>query len=108
MDASGVEVYLAGHAHGYERFAPQNAAGPGTRGGDQGVRGRHGRPGLQGFGTVVSNSEIRKNKIFGVMKLTLGATGYGWRTCPIRVLRSPTRVKCLPLRRNQGRAGDSG
>ena len=28
------------------------------------------------------NSEIRKNKLFGVMKLSLGATGYGWSYLP--------------------------
>jgi hypothetical protein len=32
----------------------------------------------QGFGTVLANSVVRKNKIFGVMKLTLSPTSYSW------------------------------
>jgi hypothetical protein len=81
--AHRVEVYLSGHSHGYERFAPQNPAG--ARDDAAGIRefvvGTGGRD-SSGFGTVASNSEIRKNKLFGVMKLTLGATGYGWSYLP--------------------------
>ena len=77
--ADRVELYLSGHSHGYERFAPQNPAG--ARDDAAGIRefvvGTGGRD-SSGFGTVASNSEIRKNKLFGVMKLSLGATGYGW------------------------------
>ena len=32
----------------------------------------------QGFGNVLANSVVRKNKIFGVMKLTLSPTSYSW------------------------------
>ncbi len=81
--ANRVEVYLSGHSHGYERFAPQNPTG--ARDDAAGIRefvvGTGGRD-SSGFGTVASNSEIRKNKLFGVMKLSLGATGYGWTYLP--------------------------
>ena len=36
----------------------------------------------QGFGTVVANSQVRKNQIFGVMKLTLRPAGYDWQFVP--------------------------
>ena len=36
----------------------------------------------QGFGTVVSNSQVRKIQIFGVMKLTLRPAGYDWQFVP--------------------------
>jgi hypothetical protein len=86
MDAlygNGVELYLSGHSHSYERFAPQNPAG--VREDPAGIRefvvGTGGRD-SSGFGTAAANSEIRKNKIFGVMKLSLGANGYNWSYLP--------------------------
>jgi len=82
MDARGVDLLLAGHAHSYERFAPQNAAGqPDPAGITELVVGTGGRD-SQGFGTVVSNSQVRKNQIFGVLKLTLRPTGYDWQFVP--------------------------
>jgi hypothetical protein len=81
--ANRLELYLSGHSHGYERFAPQNPAG--ARDDAAGIRefviGTGGRD-SSGFGTVAANSEIRKNKLFGVMKLALGATGYSWSYLP--------------------------
>jgi len=82
MDARGVDLLLAGHAHSYERFAPQNAAGqPDPAGITEFAVGTGGRD-SQGFGTVVSNSQVRKNQIFGVMKLTLRPAGYDWQFVP--------------------------
>jgi Calcineurin-like phosphoesterase len=83
MYANGVDLLLAGHAHSYERFAPQNPAGnaddaSGIRQITVGTGGRD----SQGFGTVIPNSVVRKNKIFGVLKLTLRATGYDWAYVP--------------------------
>jgi Calcineurin-like phosphoesterase len=82
MYSRGVDLLLAGHAHSYERFAPQNAAGqPDPAGITEFAVGTGGRD-SQGFGTVVANSQVRKNQIFGVMKLALRPTGYDWQFVP--------------------------
>jgi hypothetical protein len=78
MDAYHVDLLLAGHAHSYERFAPQNAAGQADANGIREIVVGTGGRDSQGFGTVVPNSLVRKNHIFGVMKLTLHPTGYDW------------------------------
>jgi hypothetical protein len=78
MDARGVDLLLTGHAHSYERFSPQNAAGQADPAGIlEVVVGTGGRD-SQGFGTVVPNSQVHKNQIFGVMKLTLRPGSYDW------------------------------
>ncbi|MDN5856937.1 MAG: metallophosphoesterase, partial [Actinomycetia bacterium] len=78
MAARGVDLLLAGHAHSYERFAPQNAAGQADPNGlTQIIVGTGGRD-SQGFGTVAANSLVRKNRIFGVLQLTLHAGSYDW------------------------------
>ena len=82
MSAHKVDLLLTGHAHSYERFAPQDAS---ARAAADGIReiivGTGGRD-SQGFGTVAPNSLVRKNHIFGVLKLTLGPTSYGWTFVP--------------------------
>jgi hypothetical protein len=81
--AKGVDVYLTGHAHSYERFAPQNPAG--ARDDAAGIREfvvGTGGDNSTGFGTVVPNSEVRKNTTFGVMRLTLAASSYAWAFVP--------------------------
>jgi hypothetical protein len=82
MAARGVDLLLAGHAHSYERFAPQNAAGAADPNGIREIVVGTGGRDSQGFGTVVPNSEVHKNKIFGVMKLTLHPSGYDWAFVP--------------------------
>jgi hypothetical protein len=83
MYSNGVDLYLSGHSHSYERFAPQNPAG--ARDDAAGVRefvvGTGGRD-SSGFGTTAANSELRKNKIFGVLKVSLGAGSYDWSYLP--------------------------
>jgi hypothetical protein len=82
MYAHHVDLLLTGHAHDYERFAPQNAAGqPAGDGIREIIVGTGGRD-SQGFGTVAANSVVHKNQIFGVMKLTLTPTGYTWQFVP--------------------------
>ena len=86
MYANGVDLLLAGHAHSYERFDRQTAAGlrvtaPTAKGIRQIIVGTGGRD-SQGFGTVAANSLVRKNRIYGVMKLTLLPTGYTWAFVP--------------------------
>jgi hypothetical protein len=79
----GVELLLVGHAHNYERFAPQDAAGNldlayGLREIVVGTGGRN----FTSFGTILPNSEAR-SKTFGVIKLTLESTQYTWQFIPI-------------------------
>lgn len=79
MYAGGVDLLLTGHAHSYERFAPQDPSG--NRDDARGIReivvGTGGNS-FTGFGTIVANSEVHRTDIFGVLKLTLHATSYDW------------------------------
>jgi hypothetical protein len=77
------ELILNGHDHDYERFAPQNpngAADP-KRGIREFVVGTGGKNHRE-FGLQKANSEVRNNNTFGVLKLTLKATGYDWKFLP--------------------------
>jgi len=79
MYARKVDLLLTGHAHSYERFAPQNAAG--ARDDAAGIReiiAGTGGSFFTGFGTVAANSEVHKSKVFGVLKLTLHPSSYDW------------------------------
>jgi Calcineurin-like phosphoesterase len=78
MGANKVDLLLAGHAHSYERFAPQTASGSASSTGIRQITVGTGGRDSQGFGTVLPNSVVRKNKIFGVLKLTLEPTSYSW------------------------------
>jgi hypothetical protein len=82
MDANKVDLLLAGHAHSYERFAPQTASGSASSTGIRQITVGTGGRDSQGFGTVLPNSVVRKNKIFGVLKLTLSPTSYSWSYIP--------------------------
>jgi acid phosphatase type 7 len=74
------DVVLAGHDHGYERFAKIRPDG--TRDGEKGIRswvvGTGGKS-LYKFGTPDPNSLVRYSGGFGVLKLRLGKDGYTWR-----------------------------
>jgi calcineurin-like phosphoesterase family protein len=78
--AAGAELVLNGHDHDYERFAPQNATGTAdyARGIREFVVGLGGRS-KTALGSVKPNSEVRYNGGYGVLRLTLGDTGYSWR-----------------------------
>jgi hypothetical protein len=82
MDTNKVDLLLAGHAHSYERFAPQTASGSASSTGIRQITVGTGGRDSQGFGTVLPNSVVRKNHIFGVMKLTLNPTSYSWSYVP--------------------------
>jgi hypothetical protein len=76
--SAGADVVLAGHAHLYERFAPQDPNGAAdSQGLRQFVVGTGGG-GLYEFGAPVANSEVRYNASYGVLKLTLHAASYDW------------------------------
>jgi len=78
LDRVGADVVLAGHDHDYERFAPQDSSGSATANGvRQFVVGTGGKS-LRGFTRVRANSEVRLSRDFGVLRLTLEASGYRW------------------------------
>ena len=76
---ANADVVLGGHAHDYERFAPQNPSGKldKTRGIRQFVVGTGGG-GTYEFRQIRPNSEARSSRSYGVLKLTLSATNYTW------------------------------
>ena len=79
----GADVVLGGHAHVYERFAPQNPWGKadsafGIRQFTVGTGGA----GLYGFRAAKPNSQVRNAKTLGVLKLDLRSNGYDWRFLP--------------------------
>lgn len=81
---AGAEFVLSGHEHNYERFAPQDADGRADpeRGLRQFVVGTGGRD-LYPWGRLRAHSEVRENKTFGVLKLTLHRDGYDWEFLPV-------------------------
>jgi Bacterial Ig-like domain/Calcineurin-like phosphoesterase len=76
--AANAEVVLNGHAHNYERFAPQTPSGTAS---DQGIRefivGTGGKS-LNPFKTTRKNSLVRLSSYYGVIKLTLHSNSYDW------------------------------
>ena len=84
LQASGVDIVLSGHDHIYERFAPQNADGVANpaRGIREFVVGTGGSENYLLMATR-PNSEVRNNTSHGILRLTLGQTGYSWQYVPI-------------------------
>jgi hypothetical protein len=80
---AGADVVLNAHDHDYERFAPQSPAGSAdaVRGLREFIVGTGGRSHYQ-VTTPVANSEVTDAVTFGVLALTLRATGYEWRFVP--------------------------
>ena len=82
--AAGAEVVLNGHAHNYERFAPQRPDG--SRDTGRGIREfvvgtggvNHGA-----FKTIKENSQVRNADTYGVLKLTLKPDSYDWKFVPV-------------------------
>lgn len=81
---AGAEVVINADSRFYERFAPQTPAG--ERDDAYGLRefvvGTGGYSVSHSFGTPLANSEARIQGIFGVLKLTLGESGYTWEFVP--------------------------
>lgn len=77
-----VELVLSGHDHDYERFFPSNSAGAyDTNGVAQFVVGTGGAS-LYNFNTTSPLTAAKSNASYGVLKLDLNATGYGWEFMP--------------------------
>ncbi len=77
------DVVLGGHAHDYERFAPQNPAGKldNARGIRQFVVGTGGAF-FTALGGAKPNSQVRNASTYGVLMLTLRAASYDWKFVP--------------------------
>ncbi len=80
LQASGTDLVLSAHEHGYERFAPMSADG--AMDDERGIRsivvGTGGKA-LYPFGRIQPGSEVRDNQTFGVLRLELEDDGYNWR-----------------------------
>ena len=80
----GADLVLNGHDHDYERFAPQNPSGSlDTATGIREFVVGTGGDSHYAFNAPTANSEVRDSTSFGVLKLTLHATGYDWKFVPI-------------------------
>jgi hypothetical protein len=83
--AAGAELVLNGHAHEYERFAPQRPDG--TADPSAGIRefvvGTGGRSFSTFAANPAANSEARQNSTFGVLSLSLDDDSYSWRFVPV-------------------------
>ena len=78
-------MILNGHEHVYERFAPQTpgAAADSATGIRQFTVGTGGRSHYTFSATIQPNSQVRNGSTYGVLKLTLRATGYDWQFVPV-------------------------
>jgi len=83
LDDAGADVVLSGHDHIYERFAPQDAEGGASEEGIREFVVGTGGASLYDLDTTQDNSEIRDNKTFGVLKLTLHPDGLDWEFVPV-------------------------
>ena len=78
------DLVVNGHAHVYERFAPQDANGnlDTARGITEIVAGTGGKSHVS-FGTTAANSLVRNGSTFGVLKLTLHSSSFDWQFVPV-------------------------
>ncbi len=82
--AARADLVLAAHDHGYERFAPQDAAGNADMA--TGIRSfvvGNGGARLTPFTATKANSQAQDNATHGVLKLVLKAKGYAWAFLPV-------------------------
>jgi hypothetical protein len=79
----GGDVVLTGHTHFYERFAridPHERLDP-ARGFRQFIVGTGGRN-VYTAGEIEPTSEVRGERVFGVLRMTLGRSRYEWEFVP--------------------------
>jgi VCBS repeat-containing protein len=82
---ANADVILSGHAHNYERFAPQdpNGVADPVNGIREFVVGTGGISHSSFGQQIASNSVVRDDNSHGVLKLTLQPTSYDWEFIPI-------------------------
>ncbi len=76
------DVILNGHAHIYERFAPQTPSGTADSHGLREFIVGTGGENHTSIGTIAANSQVRNNTTFGVLELTLHSGSYSWKFVP--------------------------
>ena len=80
LSDDGAELVLNGHAHVYERFAPQTPDGVADRRGiRQFIVGTGGKDLVPFVDDVERNSQVRQATTFGVLELALAPGRYQWR-----------------------------
>jgi len=81
---AGADLVLNGHDHDYERFAPKRPSGvlDPTRGIREFVVGTGGAS-FGPWDLIRPGSELRENRTFGVLKLTLSPSSYEWQFVPV-------------------------
>lgn len=81
---NNADLVLSGHAHNYQRFAPQDPAGVAdpARGLREIVVGTGGRVDPHPVAPI-ANTEITNVGTFGVLRLTLRNSGYDWHFVPV-------------------------
>ena len=77
--AEGADIVIAGHAHDYERFAPQTPSHAYSASGIREFVVGTGGTALRGWSKISANSQVRDNTHHGVLKLTLRDNGYDWK-----------------------------
>ena len=80
---AGADLVINGHEHNYERFAQMNVSGAAVSQGMREFVVGTGGASHYGFGSALSTSEVRNSSTYGVLKLTLSATGYSWQFVPV-------------------------
>lgn len=81
--AAGADLVLNGHAHVYERFAPQTSSGGSSATGiTEIVAGTGGEDHATFKSTPAKHSQVRNNTTFGVLRLVLHSSGYSWTFLP--------------------------
>ena len=80
---AGADVVLSGHSHHYERFAQQDPQGVATTNGIREFVVGTGGHSFTGFWTNnMPNSQVRDNRTFGILKITLHESSYVWQFIP--------------------------
>ena len=81
----GIDLIVNGHAHNYERFAPQDANGnlDTARGIIEIVAGTGGEGHYSFNSTAAPNSLVRNSDTFGVLRLTLHQSSFDWKFIPV-------------------------
>ncbi|HEY0403004.1 MAG TPA: metallophosphoesterase, partial [Blastococcus sp.] len=80
---AGADVILNGHAHTYERFAPQSPTGTADAAGPRQFVVGTGGVSFHGLTSALPNEQVRFNDTFGVMKMVLHPSGFDWQFLPV-------------------------
>jgi hypothetical protein len=80
---AGADVVLNGHDHDYERFTQMDASGAAAASGMREFVVGMGGAGFYNFVNILPTSQVRNANTFGVLKLTLSSSSYGWQFVPV-------------------------